>query len=166
MPVQSKKFLSECSGERLGLVIEALRAGGLVRMKVWGESMLPTLWPGDSLSIQGVGEAPLPGEIVLAVRDDRCFVHRLVGRNRDHPSQWITRGDALPHCDPPFERNHLVGRVTAAERDGKMREITRLTLFARGLGLLLCHSSLLRSAVLRFHSWQMARQNSMRPIAE
>ena len=51
--------------------------------------MLPTLWPGDVLTVQSIlPEQVEPGEIVLYMRQDRFFIHRIVSRD-------VTRDKAL-----------------------------------------------------------------------
>src|SRR5271154_5023370 len=61
---------------------ESLRVSGRLRLRVRGESMLPTLWPGEVVEIASCSADGLrPGEIVLALRDGRFFLHRFVGRS-------------------------------------------------------------------------------------
>ena len=38
---------------KLGLAAEMLRCHGTIYLKAWGTSMLPSVWPGDLLTIQG-----------------------------------------------------------------------------------------------------------------
>ena len=62
---------------KLGLAAELLRGGGTVHLKAWGTSMLPSVWPGDLLTIQSAADDEVvPGDIVLVLRDNRFFVHR------------------------------------------------------------------------------------------
>ena len=79
---------SSWSAEGSALVADALRRSGrlrqIVRLRVHGESMLPALWPGDVVEIASCSpEDVRPGEIVLALRDGRLFLHRFVGRFND-----------------------------------------------------------------------------------
>src|SRR5208282_2941797 len=72
---------SSLSAVRSALVADSLRRGGCLRLQVHGESMLPALWPGDVVEIAGCSpEDVRPGEIVLALRDGRFFLHRFVAR--------------------------------------------------------------------------------------
>jgi signal peptidase I len=92
------------------LATESLRASGRLRLRVRGESMLPTLWPGDVVEIARCSvEDVRPGEIVLALRDGRFFLHRFVGRSQQ--SGFLLRGDSMPAADPEFSREALLGRV-------------------------------------------------------
>src|SRR6202163_1814360 len=97
---------SSWSAERSALVADALRRfGQSVRLRVHGESMLPALWPGDVVEIAGCSlEDVRPGEIVLARRDGRLFLHRLVGRfdGPSTPNGFLLRGDSMPAPDPQF----------------------------------------------------------------
>ena len=103
------------------LAAEVIRAFGSVRLRATGTSMVPAVQPGDLLSIRRVdlGDAS-SGEIVLVVRGDRLFAHRIVGKG----GRWVdpyllTRGDRLLENDPPVFRSHLLGRVTSIERGGR-----------------------------------------------
>jgi hypothetical protein len=117
---------------KLGLAAEMLRRYGAVQLKAWGTSMLPSLWPGDLLTIQSAAyDEVVSGDIVLAIRDNRFFVHRLVERRRVQDClSWITRGDALPHNDPPVGASELLGRVASVRRGHRSfvpsRRVSRL----------------------------------------
>ena len=103
---------------RCSLAAEALRSRGALKLRATGVSMLPTLWPGDLLTVQCLrAEEAEPGEIVLYMRSDRFFVHRIVSQNlsQDNAS-LITRGDCMPADDPPIGRNELLGKVTEIQR--------------------------------------------------
>ena len=73
---------SNSSAERTALVADCLRNGDdscrirrSVRLRVYGESMLPSLWPGDVVEIESCSlEEVVSGEIVLAERDGRVGV--------------------------------------------------------------------------------------------
>jgi Peptidase S24-like len=97
--------------ERSALVADILRRGRFVRlqMRVYGESMLPALWPGDVVEIEGCSpEDVRPGEIVLARRDGRLFLHRLVAHWK--PRGFQLHGDSVPGADPPYPPEALLGR--------------------------------------------------------
>ncbi len=61
------------------LAVEVLRSFGELRFRANGSSMLPAIWPGDTLHVsrEGATEA-LPGEIVLFERGGRLVAHRVV----------------------------------------------------------------------------------------
>ena len=55
---------------KLDLAAEVLSAGGTIRLQALGTSMLPSIWPGDVLSIERPpGQEIVPGDIVLVARD-------------------------------------------------------------------------------------------------
>src|SRR5258708_40141805 len=105
---------SSWSAEGSALVAESLRASGCSRLRVHGESMLPALWPGDVVEIASCSlEDVRPGEIVLARREGRLFLHRLVGRfnGPGTPNGFLLRGDSMPGPDPQFPTEALLGRL-------------------------------------------------------
>jgi signal peptidase I len=140
---------------KLALAAELLRRFGNVQMKAWGASMLPSLWPGDLLMIQSAAyDEVVPGDIVLFVREDRFFVHRLIEARRDAERlTWITRGDGMPNNDPPVAASELLGRVTAVSRGNRSfvpsREVPSLN---SALAWTLGRWDRLRNLALRIHA--------------
>jgi hypothetical protein len=139
---------------KLGLATEILRSGGAIRLKAWGTSMLPSLWPGDLLTIQGRGyDEAVPGEIVLVLRDNRLFVHRLVEKRNQNPPSCITRGDAMLHNDPPAVASGLLGCVVGIHRANRSfvpnRRVSQLQ---SGLGWTLCRWDRFRNLTLLMHA--------------
>jgi signal peptidase I len=136
------------SAERSALLAEVLRqSDGLprsVRLQVYGESMMPALWPGDVVEIASCSlKDVLSGEIVLALREGRLFLHRLVAA-RDNSFQLC--GDSMPHSDPEFSADALLGKLVCSPA-------SRLRVkCSRAVGLLLCHCAMLRRLALRLHS--------------
>lgn len=143
-----------CSLE-LDLAAEILAAGGTVRLRAFGSSMLPSLWPGDLLTIEGRScHPPVPGDIVLVWRNQRPLLHR-VKEKRDCNGrlQWITQGDAVPQSDAPAADSELLGRVSLIERNHRIIVPRRRLLVAdRALAWMLCHWDRFRSICLRMHS--------------
>ena len=137
------------------LAADILRSGGSVRLQALGTSMLPSIWPGDVLVIDGnAGERVTLGDLALVGRDGRFFIHRLVGRiEAQDQVQWITRGDALSENDPPVPVSELLGIVSAVHRNGDVmipsQKRSRLQL---ALGWLLGHCAFFRSLALRLHA--------------
>lgn len=140
---------------KLGLAAEMLRHHGTVRLKAWGTSMLPSLWPGDLLTIQSAAyDEVVPGDIVLVMRDNRFFVHRIVETRRDGDCiSWITRGDAMPQSDPPTAASELLGRVVGISRANRSFIPSRRVLPVHSaLAKMLCQSDRLRALALRIHA--------------
>lgn len=137
------------------LFIEVLRSFGQARVMVTGTSMLPAVWPGDTLTVerQSLGNI-LPGEIVLCIREGRFTAHRVTGKIQNrHGTQAVTRGDCLRRTDPPFSAHELLGRVRSVQR-GHRTILPRMTLRTRIAACILrrsefCTRVLLRLATLR-----------------
>ena len=136
--------------EKIELAASVLRSGGSVRLRVFGTSMLPSLWPGDLVAVEN--NAPtkfVPGDIVLLLRDRRFLAHRLLAQPG---TQWITRGDAMPQNDPPAQAGDLLGRVVRVERHGRSLLPPPVSPLTRMLASILCHCDFVRSVALRLHS--------------
>jgi hypothetical protein len=134
--------------ERSSLAADSLRASGRLRLCVRGESMLPSLWPREVVEIShcSVDDAR-PGEIVLALRDGRFFLHRFVGRSRS--GGFLLRGDSMPAPDPEFSGGELLGRVVACSRP--------LRRWSRAIGQLFCHCGAARRLALKLYSNRQRR---------
>jgi len=152
--------------ERSALVAEILRRRGplrqSVRLRVRGESMLPTLWPDDMVEIASCSLAEVqPGDILLALRDGRLFLHRLVSTQ---PDGFVLRGDSMPGSDPRFPPEALLGRLvrsldtvtTDEERGFSPSWLYRIA------GTLLCHCSVARRLALSVHRRRKASAREFR----
>jgi len=127
--------------------------------------MLPAVWPGDLLTIQSVAyDEVVPGDIVLVLRDNRFVVHRLVEKRRGQDClSWITRGDAMPHCDPPAAASKLLGRVAGIRRaNSSFVPSRRVTQLHSALAWRLCRWDRFRNLTLRIHAARL-RAGSTRP---
>ena len=145
-PVPERAFLA---GD---MAAESLRTSGRLRLRVRGESMLPTLWPGDVVEIvRCTIDEVRAGEIVLAVRDGRFFLHRFAGRL--HAGGFLLRGDSMPAADPEFSGAALVGRLAGSTRP--------LSLWSCVLGRILCYCGPARRLALKVHA---RRRPSQKPI--
>ncbi|MGD0417302.1 MAG: S24/S26 family peptidase [Terriglobales bacterium] len=175
---------SNWSAVRSALVADVLRGNGrlrgrlLVRGEIQGESMLPTLWPGDVVEIESCSvEDVRPGEIVLALRDDRLVLHRLVAPCT--PNGFLLRGDCVPGPDPVFPPEALLGRLvrradqgrTIAARPGFGVTWFGVTWFglewfgaewSRAVGVLFCHCGVARRLALKLRSRWKASQREFR----
>ena len=167
MPLQPEKFLALATmpviteagdDHKLELAAEVLISGHTLRLRAFGTSMLPSIWPGNILSVEPKPEQEIvAGDIVLVARRNRFFIHRLIEK---HDSRWITRGDSLPHDDDPVNSPEVLGRVSLIHK--KNRTIVanrRRPLFNRALAWMLCYSDIFLTVALRVHS---LRQESSR----
>lgn len=145
------------SAQRSALVADVLRRSGScgrVRLRVHGESMLPVLWPGDRVEIASCPLADLrPGQIVLALRDGRLFLHRLVATR---PDGFLLRGDSMPGADPLFPPEALLGRLVHGTKPGSV-------LF-RAVGMLLCYCSVARRLALKLHQRRQISAREFRSV--
>ena len=100
-----------------GLAGDVVCKFGEVRLRVFGTSMVPSILPGDLISVQRAELSEISsGEIVLYSRDGRLFAHRVVARAGSHDDpRLITRGDRLFHSDPPVSSLEMLGRVTSIQ---------------------------------------------------
>ncbi len=141
--------------ERSGLVADALRLGGRIRFRVHGESMLPALWPADIVEIARCApEEVRAGDIVLALRDGRLFLHRLVGSSTS--AGFKLRGDSMPGPDPWFPSEALLGRIVEPKDGSRILPVV----FSRAIGLVLCYFGLARRLALKLHALRT------RPVGE
>src|SRR5579864_5774124 len=106
---------------RIDLAAEVLHRFGEVRFVAYGSSMVPSIYPGDRLTVRSNDVAAARrGEIVLFLLGGSPYVHRIT---RKWPERnrvvFATRGDALPKEDPSVDASQLLGRVTAIRRRGK-----------------------------------------------
>ena len=159
--------------ERSALVADVLRhnrhSRQVVRLRVRGESMLPTLWPGDVVEIESCSlEDVRPGEIVLARRDGRLILHRLIAPCT--PNGFLLRGDAVPRPDPLFPPETLLGRMARRCDEGRtgagLRPVVRANGFgvkwSRTLGMLLCYCVMARRVALKLHNRRKASSSEGR----
>lgn len=102
------------------LATEVLRSSGNLRLQVTGWSMLPTVWPGDTLLIERVSSSSISeGDIILFGRERRLFAHRVVAKDVQRYSPMLTRGDAMKMPDPPVHEHEILGKVCCIVRNGK-----------------------------------------------
>jgi len=107
--------------ESLDAAIALLGRGGRRGiLPMIGESMRPTLQPGERVLVEFEARDLERGDLVLYRQVDYLVVHRVLGpATRDLEPKLRTRGDGTPGLDPPLERSRIRGRVVAIERGGK-----------------------------------------------
>ena len=128
------------------LAAQVLRQFGEVRLKVNGASMLPSVWPGDVVTVRRRSAAELlPGSIAVCYRDQGFVAHRLIGRQGD---RLITRGDSHLWDDPPFGEDEVLGEVVSILRNGRPVALTPAW-WHRGFSWIMRHSDLSIRIVLR-----------------
>ena len=106
------------------LATESLQMTGVLRLKVNGWSMLPTIWPGDTVVIRAVDYNNIvTGEIAFFRRGDDFYIHRVLKKLSSN--EILSRGDAMPHSDPPFASGELLGKIELILRQGSAIEPCR-----------------------------------------
>lgn len=151
---------------KCSLAAEVLQSKGRLQLRASGISMLPTLWPGDCVTIQSHSfEQSQPGDLVLYARSGRLFIHRVMRKcSIGEENFLITRGDCMGEDDPPVRERDLLGKITAIHRHNTRIVPGRKVSPARQLAAwLLCHWSLLLRATLRVHAnleWSFDRSRS------
>jgi signal peptidase I len=111
-----------------GLAEEIVRNFGEVRLRVFGTSMVPSILPGDMVSVQHAGPSEIcSGEIVVYARYGRLIIHRVVESSGScSESLLVTRGDRLFRNDASVSSSELLGRVTSVQTpDGRWRREVR-----------------------------------------
>lgn len=155
----SNATASNWSAVRSALVAEVLRRQDRrrVRGQICGESMLPALWPGDIVEIESCQLEELrAGEIILAQRDDRLVLHRLVGSG---PNGFVLRGDCVRSADPEYPADALLGRLVrgiAGQRNTPVSAWRAIAQWigaklSRAVGILFCYCSPARLVALRLY---------------
>ncbi len=100
------------------LADEVIRGTGYLKLRVTGWSMLPSIWPGDTLELERANCCQLsPGDIVLFRRNSGLCVHRVFAVCGN---AVLTQGDAMRQPDPLVPEHDLLGRVTHIVRGGKI----------------------------------------------
>jgi signal peptidase I len=169
----NSELQSDAHAVRCDLAQEILRSSGRLHLQVTGWSMLPTVWPGDTLLIDHSDAHHVSeGDIVLFERGRRFFVHRIVKKNVEG-SQILTRGDAMSQPDPPFAERELLGKVSQILRhgDGNGNSVCKCTVPRQRLRLpelivsaLVQRSVLAARAIVGLREWfRRPRQISLNP---
>lgn len=141
---------------RVELATELLHSAGEIRSVARGGSMLPTIFPGDTLEIRTRRfENATAGDIALVIIRGHLCTHRVVREEfRLGRRVLITRGDSLPIDDPdPVREEHFLGSVEfIVRRDRRFRPGKSRAGLGTILQTILQHSPRLRAGVLHFHS--------------
>jgi hypothetical protein len=134
------------------LAAEVLRSSGKLRLKVGGWSMLPSVFPGDTLLVErSESSAVVEGDIVLFSRGRRLFAHRVVERSSS--AELVTRGDAMPSRDPLVGSEEMLGKVVLILRNGKrIKPRKRLHLAERALAAAVRNSEIAARVVVGVHN--------------
>jgi signal peptidase I len=160
----SRKDASFSDGHALKceLAAEVLRSSGTLRLKVTGSSMLPTVFPGDTLIVEQADFANArAGDIVLVSRDARLFAHRLVDKIAvADRSAAVTKGDSMADPDPLVDGGKVLGRVSSILRNGETLQPRRkLRLSERAVAALVQRSEMAGRVVVGVHGFRSPAPN-------
>ena len=133
------------------LILDLLRQQGRCCLRVSGTSMLPTLWPGDLVSVKRPSASRMSvGDIVLYRRSGRFFLHRLVALPDRSGGGFVARGDSMPHADSPVAVDEIVGVLEGVSHGESWLAVpSRMPVSSRLAGGLLARSSGLVRLVMR-----------------
>lgn len=132
------------------LLLELLRGGSPCRFHERGESMLPTLRPGDLIEAVPCAREPAIGEIVVFEHEGWLCSHRVV---RKQDGRLITRGDNGGREDEPLPADQALATVLRASRDG-LEVPLRMSFGARAMRFLARFTSLPTRIFLHLHARQ------------
>src|SRR4051812_34147145 len=117
----SSQLPSEVHARTRDIAAEVLRCSGSLTLQATGRSMVPTIWPGDTLIVEPATAANVDaGDIVLFSNSCRFVAHRVTEKTADIENvRMVTRGDAMSAPDAAIEESQLLGRVVLILRDGR-----------------------------------------------
>ena len=116
--------------------------------------MLPSLWPGDLVTIEAEASAGIQaGDIVFYARDSRFFIHRVQRAGKS----LLARGDCMRFDDPSVAACEVLGKVIGVRRLGADLPVPRFTFYRRLLALLLRRAEFLQRVALWGHAKRLRR---------
>jgi signal peptidase I len=146
---KSKSHTAVKENVKIDLVAEALALEGTIRLRVTGASMLPTIWPGDVLTVRRLESEELQeGDVAVLRREGRLITHRVIHKDRE---SVVVQGDAKVKADDPVRREDVFGSVVAVHRRGKEVTVARKTAARAMVGCALGSSQLLTRIAVRLH---------------
>ena len=135
---------------KVDLVAEALALKGTIRLRVTGASMLPTIWPGDVLTVRRLESEELQeGDVAVLRCGGRLITHRVI---RKYGESVVVQGDAKLKADAPVRREDVFGSVVAVHRRGREVTVARKTAARAMVGCALGSWQLLTRIAVRLHA--------------
>jgi len=135
----------------IDLIREALERFGEARLRVTGSSMLPSIRPGDMVTIERrtLNEVRR-GDVALFTHDGRLFAHRVISREG---TRLVTQGDSIPSADAPVSAADLLGVVVGVSRNGQaVRGFINPGPRARLVSIVAARSAHFNKVVQRLHA--------------
>lgn len=157
--------LGDLNALKCELASEVLRSSGQLRLRVTGWSMLPSVWPGDTLLVErAASDQVSEGDIVLFGRDRRLFAHRVVARGAIDGARTITQGDGMPQPDSPVSDSELLGKVSFIVRNGRRIEPSKtLRVSEQAVAALVRRSESAARMVVGVHNLRNPLQDRVSP---
>jgi len=119
------KFVKICT--------ELLHQGHQIKFKAPGDSMYPTIWDRDLITVEPQKSSGIcVGDIVLYHHENGVVAHRVINIQVPQPSVpstqhlFLFRGDAAIHDDAPVTSEQILGKVVSIERNGRRIDPYRL----------------------------------------
>jgi signal peptidase len=101
------------------LFAEVIARAGRARLRVYGSSMLPAIWPGDLILAESCRpEEMRAGDLVVLRRGQRLLLHRVLTAPGTG-QLLITRGDCLSYPDPAATTDQILGTVVRIQRGAR-----------------------------------------------
>ncbi|HWJ48915.1 MAG TPA: S24 family peptidase [Candidatus Udaeobacter sp.] len=141
------------------LAEEVLRRSGSLVLPASGRSMVPAIWPGDSLVVEpATSSSVAPGDIVLFSNAYRFVAHRVIEKPDDADrARVLTRGDAMATVDAPIRSGEILGKVSFIVRNGRCFEPEKsLRRSERALATLLRRSQTAARVIVGVHGLSRA----------
>lgn len=154
---------------KLRLAADILHARSPIQVRVFGTSMLPSIWPGDLLAIENCDASEIRGgDIIRFMQAGRFVIHRVITVANDSGNiGWITRGDSMTREDLPVSEKHFLGRVCSIRRKSRWVPPPRhLSKTAHWLGCTLQTLGSLPGRVLRVRHWWRKRRDAVSGLAK
>ena len=132
------------------VTVNLLRCGHSVRFVATGQSMEPTIYDCEAITVQPISVSLVrTGDIILYEMPNRVIAHRVVQIVKSTPIlsrssfcnsdrdaiassirkcstsslEFILLGDAYEACDKPVKADQVLGQVICVERDGQKNHL-------------------------------------------
>ena len=106
------------------MIADLLERGHAVQFQARGDSMYPLIRDRDYLHVEPC-ERVRVGDVVLVLAERGLTAHRVIELRE---GAVVTRGDNAPAADEAVPLAKVLGKVTAAVRDGRRLKIGRIGL--------------------------------------
>ncbi len=118
---------------KIALFKEILKKEEHLGLTIVGMSMLPTLWPGDSVTVTHCSlEEIHPNDIVILKKNGSMITHRVykIIKNKTMPDLSViyTKGDNNPAPDPPSTMSSVIAKVIGYKKKSFYHFIPRFLL--------------------------------------